>query len=237
MKQILLALVFLTSASSFAEFSFPSGLSDSQAEQLMNTFGVGFLGKWPTSFSRDQYQTQVNVSWNQIDTEKVSRLGSGTDNELVEYPELHFSQELPYQVELGLHASLLGLDNSMNSFGGFVRWGLHEAPYGRLSFVAHATGANYRSVMAMNLYGMLMEADLYLRNLILTAGIGQLRSTASFHTQIFGLTGDQPTVRASKVYAHQMLRASYLAGHWNIGVQGDSIKESSFMGLILGYVF
>lgn len=229
----------LTSAFSFAKFSFPTGLTTADAEKLIDTFGVGFIGKWPASFAHEKYRTQVNVSWNMIDTEKVSRLGAGTDDETVEYQEFHFSQELPYQVDLGVHASLLGLDNSSNTYGGFVRWGFYPFKLGRLALAAHATSANYRSLMAINLYGTVLEADFYLKNLVLTAGFGQLRSTASFQESVFGINSGAsggPKIRAAKNYSHQLLRASYRAGHWSLGAQSDYIKEYR-TALIVGYLF
>lgn len=228
-----------TSAISFAEFSFPSGLTTADAEELIDTFGVGFMGKWPASFAHNKYRTQFNVSWNYIDTEEVAKLGAGTEDEVVQYQEFHFSQQLPYQVEIGLRASLLGLDNSMQSFGGFVRWGIYPFAFGRLAIGAHATGANYRNLMTVNLYGTVLEADFYLKNLVLTAGAGQLRSTASFQESVFGISSGPdggPQIRAAKTYAHQLLRASYLSGHWSFGVQSDYIKDS-YTALILGYVF
>jgi len=228
-----------TSTFSLAEFSFPTGLNSSDAEKLIDTFGVGFVGKWPASFFYEKYQTQVGVSWNYIDTEEVSKLGAGADEEPVEYQEFHFSQELPYQVDIGVHTSLLGLDNSMNTYGGFVRWGFYPFSFGRLAFTAHATSANYRSLIAMNLYGTVLEADFYFKNLVLTAGAGRLRTTVSFHESVFGINSGGsggPKIRAAKIYSHQFLRASYRAGNWNLGVQSDYIKESR-TGLILGYLF
>lgn len=227
-----------TSAFSLAEFSFPSGLSTSQAEKLVDTFGVGFIGKWPTSFSQNKYRTQLNVSWNQINTKEVAKLGSGTEDELVQYQEFHFTQTLPYQVDIGLRASLLGLDNSMNTYGGFVRWGFYSFPFGRIAFGVHATSANYRSLMSVNLYGTVLETDFYLKNFVLTTGIGQLRSTAAFQAKVFGINtaGGDPQVHATKTYGHQFIRASYLMGQWNIGVQSDYIRDS-YTALIVGYVF
>ncbi len=211
------------------------------AARVVDRFGLGFMGKSPAAVEKDRFRSQLNISWNWIDTKEVSKLGVGTEDETVQYQEVHFIQELPFQVEIGLRASLMMLEKNISSFGGFARWGFFDRPYARLSLVAHGSSANFRSLMGVNFYGTLLEADIFFRSFILTAGLGNLRSTASFKAQIFNqggvpLTGQQPDVRVSRNYSHQMFRLTYITGRWSLSAQSDSLKEI-YNSFLLGYLF
>lgn len=236
MKAILLISTILVSLVCQAQYSFPTGMATTDALKIVESFGVGFMGKQPPTFIDDNSGTQLSLAWNWVNTNKVSKLGNGNSNRSIQYQELYFTQELPYQVEFGLHANLLMLNNSVTTYGGFTRWTFAKTPIGALAIRGHGTSASYRNLMGINMTGGLLEADFYAGAFMVTAGLGQIRTTAQFKASVFGLTGDQPLVRAGDSYVHQMVRITYVSGRWNLSAQSDRIREAH-NGLLLGYVF
>lgn len=236
MKLILgvLSLFFFISAYA-TEFEFPDNMSADSARKIVEYFGVGFVGRAPMSLiNQGDHQTQVSLGWNMIDTKKLSKLGSGTEDKPVQYQELHFSKVLPYDVELGLQSNLLILDNDLSTFGGFFRWSFVKNPYWGLSLLGHGASANFKSEMGINLYGGLLSVDIDLKRILISIGTGQLRTTTTFQPQVFGGTGT--SVRVAKHFPHQCVRVTYNSGRWNLSGQNDWIKDFH-SSVMLGYLF
>lgn len=234
----LYVFLFVLTLSSFvrAQYSFPAGLQQSEAKKILERFGVGFLGKPTASFFQDSHRSQIALNWNWVDTSEISKLGNGNQDRGVQYQEIQFSQELPFQVELGLRANLLMLNSAVSTYGGFVRWTFANLPFGALALRAHGSSANYRNLMAINFSGGLVEADFAWSSWILSVGVGQLKTTAQFKASVFGQAGSQPLIRAGDSYLHHMMRLSYSWNRWSLTAHSDQIRDRH-NSLILGYVF
>jgi hypothetical protein len=237
MRWHVLYLILFSSVLYAADFNFPSNMQIQDIPVIVRTFNLGFLARTPLSLiGQDKYNTQISVRVNNIDTSKVARLGSQSKSDDVTIQEFSFSKKLPLDVELGAQASLSMLDRNINTFGGYARWGLFLYPWGTFSFIGHGTSGNYKSEIGMNLFGALLSFDTQLGPIHLSVGAGNIRSTNTFDSSLFGTTTAQQALTYSRIYSHQMAKLSYLWDGIYLNAQGDWLRD--FFGSIsIGYLF
>lgn len=232
-----LLFLFLTTSVFAADFKLPANLSQNDVPIISQSFAAGFLTRTPMSLvGQDNYKTQVAVRVNTIDTSKVSKLGSGSENKEVQVQEFSFSKQLPLNVELGVHSSFSVFDKDISTFGGYFRWGFQAVPGGNLSLVGHAGSGNFRNVIGTNLYGGMLSLDLNFWSVNFSLGTGTVRSTNTFDASLFGLAGPQPSINYAKMYSHQMVKVAYVWDNISISAQGDWLKEF-FSSANLAYLF
>ena len=232
-----LLILLLTSSIYAADFKLPSNLSQNDIPLISQSFASGFLTRTPVSLlGQDDFKTQVGIRVNTIDTSKVAKLGSKSENKEVQIQEFSFSKQLPLNVELGVHSSLSILDKDISTFGGYFRWAFQTLPGGNLSFVGHAGSGNFKNVIGTNLYGGSLCVDLNFWSMNLSLGTGTVRSTNTFDASLFGLTGNQASVNYAKMYSHQTVKLAFVMDNISISAQGDWLKEF-FGSANLAYLF
>lgn len=237
MRKLLLFLNFVSQTSFAADFELPKDLQLSDIPIIVQSFSTGFLARVPNSlWGQDQYNTEVNLRVNSIDTKKISKLGQTSKEEEVKVQELSFSKRLPFDVEMGIHSSLFMLDREISTFGGYVRWGFKRYFWGDLSLVGHAASGSYKNVISSNLYGSLLSVDLNLWSTRLSVGTGYLRTTNTFDPSLFGITNLPAAVTYGRMYSHQSVKFSYLWDQFSLNIQGDWIKDF-FSSASIAYLF
>lgn len=220
-----------------AEFNFPGSISENDASLIVREFNSGFLMRVPSPFGGDgQYQSQGYVRTSFIDTSKVAKIGTTATPKDIQIHEFGFAKRLPFGFELGAQTSVSILDNDVQTYGGFARWGFTKAPLGQISLVAHGSSANFDDLISTNVYGSYLSYDLAYDDWSASVGAGFIRTTNSFDRDLFGATGDFETFNLARNYSHTLARLAYQWNRFSIAFQTDWMK-TSFSSIELSYFF
>ncbi|MGZ3773667.1 MAG: hypothetical protein ACXVCY_15175 [Pseudobdellovibrionaceae bacterium] len=233
--------IFFTTFSSWSATTLPKNLSQSDRIRALEILGFGSAPKiLDNPYPLGGYKgVEVGLSSEFIPIDELARLGSKTtDRGELNYYTLSFGKGIYYNVDTYVYFTPFLQNESVQTYGGQLRWGFYEAAFFPLSLSGnfYTGGANFSNLINVTTVGVDLIATVSMDNVAIFIGTGRIRASGKFIGGADGITSSQTTESHDINDTHTVFGLNVNFTKAFMAFEIDRCTDSNYSGK-LGYRF
>jgi hypothetical protein len=226
---------------SFAALTIPSGLSDKDQRDILNTLGPATAARllsapYPLGGSEG---FELGLGRQYMPTESLSTFGNKTEpQEGLSYPIITLGKGLFNDVDMYLSAIPFTQSPNLTHFSAQTRiahWYSKTSPL-IISSAFHIGSTTLKNQVTFENYGFDVLATMYLKHICLYTGLGTLFSNGTFIGGNYGVTTSGSTETVAKIFAHKLIGVDLRYEEYFVAAQVDSYERPNY-SVKVGYRF
>jgi hypothetical protein len=233
MKLIFPLIIFLFGAKALARLELPVNLNQLERQKDVEILGFSSVTKvLGNPYPLGGYSgIEMGYVMEVISTADLAALGNKTSTQgEASFSSISLSKGLFNNLDVGVQFSPFAQEESVNEFGGYLRWGFYQASFLpiHLSVSTSANNINFQNKVNMMTQAGDLIAGFTVEDLTLYMGMGTVRSIGTFIGGANGVTAEGSTMSEDVVSNHYLAGVNLKFSKMFLAMQLDRVSQATY---------